>query len=52
MLQVGHIDPLKVAFSGGPGVNPTLGGSLGHMVLTGRPKELRAVYIGQVDLVS
>ena len=27
-------------------------GSIGHMVLIGRPKELRAVYIGQDDLIS
>ena len=26
--------------------------SIGHMVLIGRPKELRAVYIGQADLIS
>ena len=44
MLQVGHIDPLKVAINSleVPGVNPTLAGSLGCMVLTGGPKELRA----------
>ena len=54
MLQIGHIDPLKVAFNflEGPELNPTPAGSIGHMVLTGRPKELRVEYIGQVDLIS
>ena len=26
--------------------------SMGHMALAGRPKKLRAVYIGQADLIS
>ena len=54
MLQVGYIDPLKVGiqFSGGPGVNPTHAGPIGHMVLMSKPKELRVEYIGQVDLIS
>ena len=54
MLQVGHIDPLKVAFnfSGGSWVNCIPTGSIECMVLTGGPKELRADYIGQADLIS
>ena len=33
-------------------MDPTPTGSIGHMVLVGRPKELRAVYIGHADLIS
>ena len=54
MLYIGHIDPVKVAFYflREAGRNPIPAGSIGHMVLVGRPKECRAVYIGQADLIS
>ena len=54
MLQIGHIDPFRLAFNSLEGslMNPTHAGSIGHMVLTGKPKELREEYIGQVDLIS
>ena len=54
MLQIGHLDPLKVAFNSleVQGLNPTQAGPIGCVVLMDEPNELRVGYIGQVDLIS
>ena len=40
MLQIGHLDPLKVAFnSGGAGMYPMYTDPIGHMVLMYKPNE-------------